>query len=233
MPHMTKVDRTRLRTLISEQGKTPRSLSREIGDNPYIVRDILSARSKNPSIDTMTNIAQALKVPVSELLTNDGFADVRSLQLVPKFLEVRYRVQAGAWFQTDAEWPPEDTSIAVMPNPRYAEFPQWIERVVGDSANKKIPDGFYVHVVDAVEMGYVAGHNDWVIVERTRDQGGLRERTIKQVELLPQGKILLWPRSTNPQWQEPVDLTAGARPGEEGIEVRIVGKVIASIDPAF
>jgi hypothetical protein len=43
---------------------------------------------------------------------------------------------------------------------------------------------------------------------------------------------LLWPRSTNPRWSEPIDLTHGARNDEE-VEASIVGLVIGAYDPEF
>lgn len=154
-----------------------------------------------------------------------GYIEGANAQLKPQYLQVRYRVQAGLWLENDADAPIEPVSHPVVPDPRFAGYPQWLEQVVGDSVNLKIQPGDYAHVVDALELGYAPRHGDWVVAERRR--AGMRERTIKQVELTPDGRILLVPRSTNPRWSEPVDLTAGARPGED-IEVQVVGLVIGS-----
>lgn len=152
------------------------------------------------------------------------------VRLEPRFLPVRYRVQAGLWFELDTQEPPEQTSLAVVPDRRFASFSQWLERVEGDSADLAIPSGHYVHVIDAVEMGYAAQDGDWVIVERRRDQGAVRERTIKQVEIRD-GRVKLWPRSRNPKWSEPVDLTNGARPHD--VEAEIVGLVVGAYNPTL
>ena len=171
---------------------------------------------------TLNRLAQAAGVSPPDVLSQ--------VKLELRFLPVRYSVQAGLWYEIDAEEPPEHRSVAVAPHPAFERFPQWLEKVVGDSVDLKIPAGHYAHVVDAQEMGYAPRHGDWVVVERRRDQGCVRERTIKQIEM-SEGRVALWPRSRNPKWSEPVDLAAGARPGDT--EVQIVGLVIGAYDPDF
>jgi len=166
-------------------------------------------------------------------------ADVR---IVPRFLGVRYRVQAGQWYEIEFEEPPQQISLAVVPDPRFANWPQWLELVLGDSVNLKIPPGHYAHVVDAIEMGYAPKPGDWVVVERRRDQGRTRERTIKQVEITADGIVRLRARSTNPIWERATVLAfrngepitdAGVEAGDDTTEVEIVGLVIGAYDPSF
>lgn len=152
------------------------------------------------------------------------------VQLNPRYLPVRYRAQAGYWAEVEDLSTSYDYSHPVTPDPRYAAFPQWLEEVTGDSANQKLPDGSFAHVVDAVEMGYTPTPGDWVIAERTRAGGRERERSVKQVEMPRPGVVELWPRSFNPRWNEPLRLMAGAE-GDDTVEVRIVGKVIGVYQP--
>lgn len=225
----------RLRELIQERDTTPRAVSRAItdGQNPYIVRDILSGKAKNPRSDTVAKLADHLGVDAAELVSqSSAWGDKEPRRVAPSFLPVRYKVQAGLWFEPDGEEPAEDLLLPVLPLPKYAAFPQWLEKVVGDSANMRLSDGCYIHVVDAIELGYAPKHDDWVVVVRERDQGAVRERTVKQVEVGADGQVRLWPRSTNPRWQEPVDFRAGARPGED-VTAEIVGLVVGSYDPHF
>jgi hypothetical protein len=161
-------------------------------------------------------------------------------RVVPLYLPIRYKVQAGLWYEVDnhshfelddvgrqhSSWAP-----AVAPSPQYAEYPQWLELICGDSVNKKAPDGSFAHVVDAIELGYAPSDKDWVVVERRRAQGGLRERTVKQVQIV-RGKMKLCPQSTNTKWQDPVEYLKGGGENEEGVEVEIVGKVIGFYLPA-
>jgi transcriptional regulator with XRE-family HTH domain len=171
---------------------------------------------------TLNRLAEAVGAEPPSLLSQ--------VKLAPRFLPVRYVVQAGLWFENDAEIPPEQSPLAVLPDPRIERFPQWLEKVVGDSVDLKIAPGHYAHVVDAVELGYAPRHGDWVVVERQRDQGAVRERTIKQVDT-QSGVVRLCPRSRNPKWSEPVDLAAGGKAGD--IEVRIVGLVVGAYNSDF
>lgn len=234
---MAGVNRARLRELIEERGTTARALSRAVGSpespNDYLVRDILSGKSKNPRTDTLSKIADELKVNYDELLLEPtGVTREADPRRVPTFLPVRYRVKAGAWFEVGAEEPIVGVSYPAVPDPDFAEWPQWLELVVGDSMNLVVPDKHLVHVVDALEMGYAPRTGDYVVVERRRDDGATRERTVKEVEVLPDGTVRLWPRSTNPKWADPVLLREGARDGED-IEVCIVGYVVGSYNPTL
>lgn len=108
--------------------------------------------------------------------------------------------------------------------PRYRDFQQWLEEVIGDSMDKLILPGRLVHVVDAIDLGYSPADGDIVVVERRR--AGLRERTLKQVEVTGR-RVLLWPRSNNPKWQEPIDVSLVLREPSDDIEVQIVGLVVS------
>lgn len=171
---------------------------------------------------TLNRLAHALGVDAPDFLSK--------VKVAPRFLPVRYKVQAGLWYEVDAEEPPEQIALAVLPDPRFEKTPQWLEKVVGDSVDLKIPPGHYAHVVDAQELGYAPRDGDWVVVERRRGQGCVRERTIKQVEMT-NGRATLWPRSRNPKWSEPVDFVLGSRPGDT--EVQIVGLVIGAYNSDF
>lgn len=187
-------------------------------------------RALKPTYEFVTSsrtLSKLADVVNAEAPMSDG-----KLMLAPVFLPVRYRVQAGLWFEVDADEPPEQTTLAVLPDTRFAAFPQWLEKVVGDSADKKIPAGHYAHVVDALEMGYSPRAGDWVVVERSSDQGRKLERTIKQVELGNRGKVLLFPRSTNPRWKEAIEICAGLG-NDDTAEARIVGLVIGAYNADF
>jgi DNA-binding Xre family transcriptional regulator len=231
------VDQERLRTVLSEKKRTARDVSRKAGLGETAVKDILSGKSKRPEFNTLLAIAEEIGCAVQDFTHNTPIGAQRlDPRIVPDILRVRYRVQAGLWREVEFEEPPADFAYPVLPHPKYAEWPQWLERVEGDSVNLKIPAGHYAHVVDAMEMGYSPRSGDWVVVERLRDQGAIRERTIKQVETIPGvpvDLVRLWPRSSDPRWSEPVDMTKGARAGEEGVEARIVGLVVGAYDPEF
>lgn len=232
IPHMSGIDRERLRSLMKERGKTPRALSLEVSDNAYLVRDILSGRSRNPRSDTLAKLAGALGISSAHLLVDVHVAGEKAEPWngpAMRYLPVRYEVQAGHWREVDESAQEFLGQEPVAPDPRYGGWPQWLERVRGDSIDRKIPDGGFAHVVDAIAMGYAPRHNDFVVVERRQMGGHLRERTIKQVSLT-NGHVELWPRSTNERWSEPLKLLPAGSDSSE-VEVAIVGLVIGAYLP--
>lgn len=200
-----------------------------------------------PSIfkpDTQRRLVAAVGATVGELMAALGDMDGRPAQswaptvVSPSFdpsrrpeaslLVVRDRVQAGAWLMADDHGQGEPATYPAIKDPRFARADQWMSEVVGDSVNAlNIFDGDLVHCVDIGGLGYSPRTGDVVEVERLRFDGSERELTIKQVEVTPNG-ILLWPRSTNPRWRDPLELTSGTGEGEE-IEVRLRGLVLASV----
>jgi hypothetical protein len=149
-------------------------------------------------------------------------------------LIVRGLVQAGLWEELGAaQAPAEPETYPAAPDPRYPAAVQWLSRVRGDSMNAMsrngqpagILDGDLVHLVDAIAIEYVPRTGDVVEVERIRFDGSEREITLKQVEVKPNGEVLLWPRSSNPRWKDPVPYLEGVR-GKEHVEVRVRGKML-------
>lgn len=231
------IDRERLRSLIKDSGKSARSVSLQADLGSTAVKDIISGKSKKPEYDTLVRIALALGVDVSHLVGGDEEAEVvplrarPALRLASNQLPVRNSVQAGAWHEIDDQ---DQRTIETHPapiDPRFPQAAQWLSRVRGDSMNalKKgdslagILDGDLVHIVDAIAIDYRATTGDVVEVERIRFDGRERELTLKQVEVTP-GGILLWPRSTNPRWKDPLPY-APEKDGED-VEVRVRGKML-------
>lgn len=139
-------------------------------------------------------------------------------------MQIRDRVQAGAWLSADDAAQEPLGLYHALPDLRFSFADQWLSQVVGDSVDKlRIFDGDLVQVVDAVAINYQFRTGDIVEVERLRFGGQERELTIKQVEVAG-GVCTLWPRSTNPRWQTPLNPTDGAE-GEE-IEVKVRGLVL-------
>lgn len=52
---------------LARTGESPRSLSLKIGDNPTLIRQIRSGRSRNPRGDTLTKLSEVMKVPLQKL----------------------------------------------------------------------------------------------------------------------------------------------------------------------
>jgi transcriptional regulator with XRE-family HTH domain len=140
---------------------------------------------------------------------------------------IRRRVQAGAWLAVE-DGPQTGRAYPAAPDQRFPRAQQWLSEVVGDSMDLLgINEGDLVHCVDVVDIGYHPRTGDVVEVERLRFQGSEVEVTIKHVEITID-EVKLWPRSRNPRWAEPLELSQDV--GEqEDFEVRISGLVLSSI----
>ena len=144
-------------------------------------------------------------------------------------IPIRDRVQAGAWLMADDTDQSTARTYPAATDPRFPYADQWLSEVLGDSVDQlRIFEGDLVHCVDVVAIGYFPKTGDIVEVERVRFQGAERELTLKQMEVTIDGEWLLWPRSSNLRWREPIEITAGMRESEDA-EIRIRGLVVAVI----
>lgn len=220
-----EIDRDRLRELLKERGTTARAVSRELGTNDTLIRDILSGKSANPQAMTMARIAEALGVPLSEFFTGGDASEMSPAHELAE-LPMIGPVQAGAWLALDDSGQEEPPMIPAAADRRYPHARQWLREVQGDSMNaRNIYPGDLVHLVDVIGSGVNLNTGMIVEVTRSRAGGALREVTLKEVEVTGDG-VLLWPRSDNARWKEPIRLNDG--PADE-VEVEITGLLIAKI----
>lgn len=132
-------------------------------------------------------------------------------------------IQAGAWFAQDETGQEEPETVPHAKDRAYPHARQWLREVQGDSMNAAgVQPGDLAHLVEF----FGAGLEDGMIVEvtRTRAGGDLREITLKEVEVSERG-VLLWPRSTNPRWSDPIEL--GDDTGSD-IQVEVTGILVAT-----
>lgn len=225
-----------LRAVIEETGLTATELARAVDVSPStFTRPLNNADFKYaPKFPALKAVSDKTGIRLPAALVAAGAQLTTKLpnKVSPAFLPVRYKVQAGHWYEVDEYVDAfiEEATYPVAPDPAYAQWPQWLELVIGDSVDLEIPEGHYAHVVDALEMGYAPRAGDLVVIERHRAGGLIRERTIKQVDVAADGRISFVPRSRNPRWSDPVVLNGGAA-NDDGVEVRLVGLVIGSYRP--
>lgn len=136
-----------------------------------------------------------------------------TVRMVPVIGEV----QAGAWRES-IEWPPDEQYMMPLgPNvPRY-EMKGFVVR--GTSMDQIWPgDGsVIVYVAGTVVNRLKPKPGDFVLVQRTSEQG-LVESTLKQYIVDPHsGETRLWPRSNDPQHQAPITVTAATDPMIVGV----------------
>lgn len=142
-------------------------------------------------------------------------------------------VQAGLWQAEYARpFAMADEFVSVGPDPRYAGLQRSAFKVLGDSMNLLYPPGTTVIAVSFYDLGRGPKTGEKVIVVRKVD--GYEEATIKEIEILADGRVALWPRSTNPEYSQalilPVNSFSDDFP-DNGChpEYRIVGLVTQSI----
>ena len=211
---------------LNSLGLTDRGASVKAGLSPDFIRTLRRRPDTRPRSDTLSHLATALGCDMRYLL---GELDEVGMPSPPRNswidLPIRHKVAAGAWRAVDDDDQTEPKTYPAIRLAQYAECEQWLEEVEGDSADRFIPPGALAHAVSAIDLGYEPRHGDFVIVVRTRGQGSVVERTIKQIALGPKGLIELWPRSHNPRWSAPIVLREGAGEGDD-IEVAIAAKVV-------
>lgn len=187
-------------------------------------------RAVKPTYEFITSsrtLAKLAEVAGVDPPTVEGFTDPKLGRGATKNLPIRYEVGAGIWRSID------EVDVfygygAVPADPNFEGFDQWMERVVGDSMDKEYLPGDQLHVVDASGMGYQPRPGDHVVIERRMD-GGLRERSVKEVRMTHDGGVEFWAKSNNPRWAKPITASNG-RESDNG-EVAIVGFVIGSYRP--
>lgn len=249
-----RLDRIEERLAVMEaKGVSQRQISMRVAGTPDVVRHILKGRQRSTQGVKLLRLAKALEASVDylhgesddvgdppdvELLTERGArprktrrqitADLKIQVTNGIGLHVRHVVQAGAWLEVDEAARERIVAPPVSADPSFPAEAQWLELVRGDSVDLYYPEGAFVHVVGAVEIGYSPRKEDFVVIERQREQGGLIERSIKQIEIRGR-KIELWPRSRNPKWKSPLNLSDSA---DEGTVVEIAALVLGAYLPA-
>ncbi len=223
MADTTDDARSFLTRALEVSGLKPFALAKRAGVAPTtITRPLNDPDFKfTPKPATLRKIAQAAGLELPQTLAVAPAS-------APTFneLPVIGPVQAGAWLMLDETPQDEPILVSAMVDRRYPHARQWLREVRGDSMNARgITPGDLAHIVDVTDAGVNLNSGMIVEVTRTRDGGSLREITLKEVEIGPDG-MKLWPRSTNPRWVDPLVLDDG-NSGE--VEVQITGLLLQAI----
>lgn len=157
---------------------------------------------------------------------NPPIGAVRYKDIWLRRVPIRGDVAAGSWLEPSALIESPD-SVDFLPTLMASPGDQastYALRVRGTSINKLAADGDLV-ICHSIEMGD-AKSGDLVVVERVRDQGGLRETTVKRYYQTGAGAILQ-PESSDPLWQNVIQLKSDS----DDDEVRIIGVVAYILKP--
>lgn len=225
-PRMSAGDR--LRAIRTAAGVSTRELGERAAkilgrDKPLHPSTIRNQESgiNGISPEAAAAYAQVLKVNPADIIFGDGVAsssgvvasdDVRMVGIIGE-------IRAGQFTEVP-ENEPEPWEYVPVSLPEYARAHLFGLRVVGRSMDRYYPDGSDVIVCPAHEAGIREG--DHVVVRIRR--GSLAETTLKEIAV-EQGGVVLWPRSTDAAYQNPIRLSA-MRDSDDGPE--IIGVVVGS-----
>ncbi|UXN05234.1 LexA family protein [Bartonella sp. HY761] len=131
------------------------------------------------------------------------------------------KVAANSWLAVDDLDVYNDEEEYVPSVSGYPIKAQFALTVDGNCLNRIANNGDKLVCVDVIELGMDVQPNDLVIVQRSRFNGQMIERTAKRIRKTIDG-YELWPESNDPNHQEPIKITGI----NEGDEIRIIGKVL-------
>lgn len=211
----------RLRDARTKAGLTVEQVAERVQKAPSTVRAHENGQNgiKAPMAE---RYGRALNVSPEWLLYGRS-ADDRGTLPELSGLPLLSSIQAGAWLAIDDSGQEEPELVQHAKDRAYPHARQWLREVQGDSMNAAgVMPGDLAHLVEF----FGAGLENGMIVEvtRTRDGGALREITLKEVEVSDRG-VLLWPRSTNPRWKDPVRLNDDSA---DDIQVEVTGILVAT-----
>lgn len=188
----------RIKQVRLEKGLTLDQLAERVGvSTGYLQRMEAGVRATNTR--WLTKIAEALGVQPKDLLSRP----VPGRMIEIDDIKVIGAVQAGYWVEA-MEWPQEQQYSIAVPKP--AEARKAFGLVVnGPSMNKVFKNGCILICVSLMDFWRDLKSDDYVIVQK-RDANDLIEATVKQLVIDQTGRAWLWPRSDDPEFQQPVNV---------------------------
>ena len=160
-----------------------------------------------PKIETLQKLAVALGVPASYLTDVAAQTPPTGIPAsVPMArVYVRGAVQAGVW-RDAIEWEPAEWyEITVPADGRFGNAERFGLVVRGTSMNRLYPEGTILICVRFSDLDRMPVSGQRVICLR-RSSTGEYEATVKEYEVDERGRHVLWPRSTDPEFQQPIVL---------------------------
>lgn len=212
----------RLAQIMDERDITHEKMAEMIGCSTSQVTMLLSGERKYHS-EWIDKISKALGIPVWQLFADPNVingGDVDSVSVIGE-------IQAGVWKEAN-QFDEEDIFCIPYGVPNLYKNKVYALRVAGDSMNLAYPEGTYIIVVPLLDYASPLVSGKRVIVERKKADG-IVEATAKELEVV-NGTARLWPRSTNPKFQNPLEINwPHKEPEDIGLEtIEISGVIIGS-----
>lgn len=207
-----------LRAFMKERGLKVAAWAKRAGVSANSLYNFLNGHSDALEHITYGKLARVEQVPVWRL--NGDPPEVPG----PTPLWVVGHVEAGM-FREAIEW---DNSlwysVDVPVPPRFRKLAKALE-VRGPSMNLEYPDGSIVIWIDVLDARPIQDGDHVVAYAHCHDD--TIEATVKELRVV-NGKRWLWPKSSDPAFQAPIDLDA---PGDGIRDVEVKGIVLGGYKP--
>lgn len=209
----------KIKALRQNAGLNQAELAQKVGVGQAAVSKWESGRDV-PGSENMQRLAMVFGVEPREIV---GFGELGTQPGVR--VRMVGELAAGEWKET-FEIPFDDQEVVtVQLDHDLQSLPLQGFKIVGDSMNQYYPDGSAVYVAPLHALPGAPQNGDHVMVMRHRN--GEVEGTVKEYVKDEQGNQWLWPRSTSPMHQEPLDYKGHKRGKVESVV--IAGVVIAAL----
>jgi len=179
--------------------------------------------SRGIKMDAARRYAKAFNSTAAYVLTGDDAGPVQQAVNHVQFVPLAGKVAAGT-FSADEGFESTGIQVPVVPRPDIPAGVQYAVVVDGTSVNLRIPHGAYA--ICAPFEHFPGGAKHGQLVHVVRERAGLHEHTIKELQFTRAGMILM-PVSSDPRWQERIQLSDG----DDVSLVRIHGVVIGAFYP--
>ncbi|MEJ0017497.1 MAG: S24 family peptidase [Acetobacteraceae bacterium] len=200
---LRRIDEHLARTNLSDRKA---SLRAQAGAD--FIRDLRRRGKRMPAADALVRLARAIGAAPEYLLeaVEKNVAPPEG-PIALTSITVRGAVQAGVW-RSALEWPEDERfNVTVPTDDRYpAGIPRFGLLVRGSSMDKLYPEGTIVVVIPLGDLGRTPNDGERVVVLRRDRKTGEYEATLKEFGKDQRGRILLWPRSSDPEFQSPIIL---------------------------
>lgn len=201
----------RIHMRLEALGMKAATASRMAGLSSSAIRNLERAvdagKEAGPSLKTLAKLAPVLETSVAWLSEGEGPEIVVGLSdsvadLHPAPIPVTGYVEAGNWFDVENDRTVQDEYYV----PAHHDFPPACQRafvVSGNSINRIARPGAILVTVNIIGAGISLKDGDLVVVERSRYDGQMVERTAKRLRRTASGWEL-WPESDDPNFQRPI-----------------------------
>jgi repressor LexA len=216
---------------IDDHNLQPHTWAKESGlSNANAIYNFLGGRSTSLSLRTLNALAAGKGYLVEEMMGKPRKSGRRPSSDLTATVQIIGEVQAGAW-RAALTYPAGDQYELTLPSgDRFPGIKRYGLVVRGDSMDKIYPPGTVVVVVRFADIGQLPKTGDKVVVLRRSSGNAEYEATIKEYERDRRGRHVLWPRSSDPEFQEPFILTSPDLPVSLGSEQLPLTVFAAPID---